>query len=55
MQERDNVDSKNYKTENEINIFKKKGFRKVVVPISLREKMLEIAHGSFYHPGIKKC
>lgn len=42
-----------YKTEKGIIILKNIE-RKVVVLISLRKKMFELAHGNFGHPGIQK-
>lgn len=54
MQEKDNARGKNYLNENGIMIVKKKCFRKKVVPISLRRKLLSITYEKFGHPGIKK-
>lgn len=40
MQEKDNVRIKNYKTEDGINIVRKKGYRKIVVAVSSRKKIV---------------
>lgn len=52
MQEKDNVRSKNYKTENGIIIIKKKRFRKIVL-IYLRKILLDLTHENFGHPSIQ--
>lgn len=54
MQAKDNIYNKNYKTEIEILIIKRKGFRKIVVPMSLRRKILTVVHENFGHVGIQK-
>lgn len=54
MQEKDNIYSKNYKTENRVVIIKRKVFRKIGLPVSLRKKLLNVAHRNFAHPDIQK-
>lgn len=43
-----------YETDNGIRNIKRKEFRKIVVPMSSRNKLLNIGHESVSHPGIKK-
>ena len=54
MQLKDNVHGKNYTDENGVIILRRKGYKKIVVPISLRRKLLDNAHKDFGHPGIQK-
>lgn len=53
-QELDNVTGPKYKKINDILVIHKKGFQKIVVPFSLREKILITTHTQFGHPGIQK-
>lgn len=50
----DNLQDNRYKQINDIIVIKKKNFHKIVVPISLRLKVLQTAHHKFGHPGVKK-
>ena len=45
---------KNYSEINDIIVVKKKNLHKIVVPFSLRMKVLNEAHEKFGHPGIQK-
>lgn len=54
MQEKDNVCSKNYTTENWITVIKKEEFPKVVVPIPLRGKNVRSSSWKFWSLDIQK-
>lgn len=46
--------SETHKTQDGIIIIEKKGYRKVVVTISLINKILDVSHGKLGDPGIHK-
>ena len=47
MQKKDHVHEKNYKIDNGIIVVKKKLYRKIVIPVSLRKKLLNLVHDKF--------
>ncbi|GBN35683.1 Retrovirus-related Pol polyprotein from transposon 17.6 [Araneus ventricosus] len=47
----DNLDNSKYKKINDVVVLKKKNLFKIVVPYSLRRKVLQNAHEQFGHPG----
>ncbi|GBN06441.1 hypothetical protein AVEN_78134-1 [Araneus ventricosus] len=50
----DNLYNSKYKEINDVLILKKKNLFKIVVPFSLRRKVLQNAHEQFRHPGTQK-
>lgn len=52
-QKNDNLTG-NFTEINNVLCLRKKGFTKIVIPFSLRQKLLEMAHKQFGHPGIQK-
>lgn len=54
IQEKDNVCYKNCLNENGLMIMKKKGIHKIIIPMSLRKKLLNIDHKKFGNPDIRK-
>ncbi|GBM46244.1 Transposon Ty3-I Gag-Pol polyprotein [Araneus ventricosus] len=50
----DNLDNSKYKKINDVLVLKKKHLFKIVVPSSLRRKVLQNAHEQFRHPGTQK-
>ncbi|GBM21911.1 Transposon Tf2-9 polyprotein [Araneus ventricosus] len=50
----DNLDNSKYKKINDVLVLKKKNLFKIVVPFSLRRKVLRNAHEQFGHPGTQK-
>lgn len=53
-QESDNVSNPKFKKVNNVWTIQKKGLTKIVVPFSLRLKLMENAHVQFGHPGVQK-
>ncbi|GBM16923.1 Transposon Ty3-I Gag-Pol polyprotein [Araneus ventricosus] len=50
----DNLDNSKYKKINDVLVLKKKNLFKIVVPFSLRRKVLQNAHEQFGYPGTQK-
>ncbi|GFT42763.1 hypothetical protein TNCV_2345631 [Trichonephila clavipes] len=50
----DNVNDPKYKKVDDVFVLKKKNLFKIVVPFSLRRKILQNAHEQFGHPGTQK-
>lgn len=53
-QQLDNMSNPKFKKVNEVLTIQKKGLTKIVVPFSLRLKLMENAHIQFGHPGVQK-
>ncbi|GFT90323.1 hypothetical protein TNCV_193241 [Trichonephila clavipes] len=50
----DNVNDPKYKKVDDVFVLKKKNLFKIVIPFSLRRKILQNAHEQFGHPGTQK-
>ncbi|GFT88044.1 transposon Tf2-6 polyprotein [Trichonephila clavipes] len=53
-QNSENINDPKYIKINDVLTVKKKNLIKIVVPLSLREKLIKTAHEQFGHPGVKK-
>ncbi|GFX49644.1 transposon Tf2-11 polyprotein [Trichonephila clavipes] len=53
-QNSENINDPKYIKINDVLTVKKKNLIKIVVPLSLREKLITTAHEQFGHPGVKK-
>lgn len=54
QQQHDNLCGNKYQNINDVIVIKKKNLHKIVIPFSLRRKLLHEAHSQFGHPGIQK-
>lgn len=54
QQQVENIHGKKYSNFNDVIVICKKGFRKVVVPMSLRKELMQKAHDQYGHPGVQK-
>lgn len=53
-QQLDNLSNSKFKKINDVLTIQKKGLTKIVIPFSLRLKLMENAHIQFGHPGVQK-